>query len=99
MIKLCLINGHYSSLDGAVNLDGLMNNKQDYVVLSCDEYNPPIGKFEKAAADYISSILPYDYKAQWDESEVCTRNQKVDPKFSNPRISELKFKVVLKKIY
>ena len=96
MIKLCLIEGRYSLLEGNINLDKLMYNKQDDVILSCDELLPPIGKLEKAAADFITSLLPYGYQAQWDESEVGTRNQRVDPKFSNPRISELRFKIVLK---
>ena len=97
MIKLCLINGQYSSLEGNLNLDNLMNNKQDDVILSCDELFPTIGKLERAAADYITSLLPYGYQAKWDEREVGTRNQKVDPKFSNPRICELRFRLVLKK--
>ena len=98
MIKLCLINGQYSSLEGDLNLDNLMNNKQDDVILSCDELFPPIGKLERAAADFISSLLPYGYQVKWDEREVCTRNQKVDPRSSNPRISELRFRLILKNI-
>ena len=98
MIRLCLIDGNISSQDDSLDLDTLMINKHDDVVISCDEFYPAIGSLEKAAADFITSLLPYGYQAQWDGNEVCTRNQKVDPKLSNPRINELRFKLILRKV-
>lgn len=95
MIRLCLINGMYSSLDGNLDLKTLLRDKQDYVILNCDEFRPAIGKLEKESAAYISSLLPIGCKALWDESEESYHNQKVDPRFTNPRISELKFRLIL----
>jgi hypothetical protein len=97
MIRLCLINGRFSSLDDNLDLDTLRINKEDIVVISCDEYHPTIGNLENAAADYVSSLLPYGFKVQWDGSDVVYRNQRIDPKISNPKIRELRFKLVLKK--
>lgn len=97
MIRLCLIDGNFSSQDDNLDLDTLMINKHDDVVLSCDEYYPTVGSLEKAAAGYVSLLLPHGYHAQWDGKEVSTRRQKVDPKLSNPRINELRFKLILRK--
>lgn len=98
MIRLCLIDGHISLQDGNSNLDSLMSEKYDDVVLSCDEFQPRIGKLEREAADYVSQLLPYGYRAIWDESEVNYRNQSVNRKTTNPKISELRFKLILKKM-
>ena len=98
MIKLCLIDGHFSSLDGNLDLDTLRINKEDDVVISCDEYHPIIGRLENAAANYVTSLLPNGLKAQWDGSDVIIRNKKVDSKESNPMISELRFKIKLNKV-
>ena len=97
MIKLCLIDGVYSSLDGNLDLNRLLMDKQDYVILSCDEFRPAIVRLENDSAAYISSFLPMGCRARWDESEESFRNQKVDPRFTNPRISELKFRLILEK--
>lgn len=98
MIKLCLIDGQFSLLDGNPNLDTLMSEENDDVVLSCDEFQPRIGKLEREAADYVSRLLPYGYRAIWDKSEVSYRNQNVNRKTTNSRISELRFKLILKKM-
>ena len=98
MIRLCLLDGRFSSLDDNLDLTILMRNRIDDVILSCDEFLPNIGRLENEAAEYVSSLLPYGFKAQWDENEVGFRNQKVDPKFSNPRINELRFKLILEKM-
>ena len=74
-----------------------MSEKYDDVVLSCDEFQPRIGKLEREAADYVSRFLPYGYRAIWDESEESYRNQRANRKTTNPRISELRFKLFLKK--
>lgn len=97
MIRLCLIDGRFSLLDGNSDLDTLMSEEYDDVVLSCDEFQPGIGRLEKGAADYVSRLLPYGYRAIWDESEVSCRNQNVNRKTTNPRISELRFRVILKR--
>ena len=97
MIRLCLIDGRFSSLDGNLDLETLRINKEDDIVISCDEYHQRIGSLENAAANYVSSLLPNDFKVQWDGSEVSYRNQKVNPIISNPKISELRFRVILKR--
>ncbi len=97
MIRLCLIDGRFSSLDGNLDLETLRINKEDDIVISCDEFHQKIGNIENAAANYVSSLLPNGFKAQWDGSEVSYRNQRVNSRISNPRISELRFRVILKR--
>ena len=74
-----------------------MSEKKDDVVLNCDEFQPRIGKLEREAADYVSRLLPYGYRAIWDESEERYHNQRVNRKTTNPRISELRFRIILKR--
>lgn len=98
MIKLSLRNGCYSSLDGSIDLETLLQKRQDLVLLSCDE---PLyrtgGNLEQEAASYLSSLLPLGYVARWDHLEegYCTSKETVRTLPS--MINELRFRVFLQR--
>ena len=98
MLKLTLINGDYSPLDGNLNLERLLQKHYDDVVLSCDEPFYKVGNgLERESANYLTTLLPHDYQAVWDESEEGYRKQKSSAREMPPRINELRFGVVLQK--
>ena len=99
MIKLSLINGHFSSLDGDLNLERLLRDRCDDVVLSCDEPRHKMrGHLERASAEFISGLLPHKYIAKWDESTVGSRLKQNLTKELPAQIDELRLRVVLKEV-
>ena len=98
MIKLSLINGKFSLLDGDLNLERLLHEHQDDVMLSCNEPRYKMGGIlEQAAANYLSSLLPFGYTTRWDESAVGYSIRKNKKRELPPIIKELRFKVLLQK--
>lgn len=98
MIKILLLNRYFSPLGGDLNLDKLLRDYQEEVLLSCDEPRNRIGgDLERATAEYLSTLLPHEYVAKWDESTEGYHMQQNDSKELPARIDELRFKVLLQK--
>lgn len=96
MIKLCLLKGHYFSLDDNLSLETLIQNRQDDVLLSCNEPRYMTdGHLERAAAEFLSKLLPHGYVAKWDESTIGYHMMRKHDKELPARIDELRFKVLL----
>ena len=98
MIKLFLRNDCVSPLTDEWQLDALLQNGQDDVILRCNEpYSKTSGELERAAAAYLTRLLPHDYSANWDKSTVGYQNQSSLPQKLPHMIEELRFRVLLKK--
>ena len=98
MIKLCLIHDYFSPLEGDLKVEKLMREKQDDVILNCDEPRHKMGgKLEQAAAEYLSSLLPFGNVVQWDKSTEGYHIKQNSARELPARIDELRFRVLLKK--
>lgn len=96
MIKLSLIKGCYSSLDDSLNLDTLLQKRQETVLLSCNEPRYKMGgDLEQGAANYLSSLLPWGYTAKWDNLEECCCLSRKREKTLPAMINSLRFRVIL----
>ena len=99
MIKLSLIKDCYSPLDGDLSLERLLHEHHDDVVLRCDEPRFKTGGYlERAAAEYISRLLPHEYIAKWDKSTEGYHVQQNRIKELPVKIDELKFRVILQRV-
>lgn len=99
MIKISLINDHFSPLDGDLSLERLLQQHHDDVILSCYEPRYKMGgNLERASAEYISRQLPHEYIAKWDESTERYHMQQNLTKELPAKIDELIFRVILQRL-
>lgn len=97
MIKLFLRDGMYSAFDECIDLRSLLKNKHDEVILSCDEPRYKMrGEIENRTAAFLSSCLPHNYYAIWDKNDEGYIVQKNAERRLPPKISELRFGILLK---
>ena len=96
MIKISLIRGEFSPLNGEVDVSKLLGDRYDDVVLSCEEPRYKTnGYLERTTANYISNLLPCSYVAKWDGSTEGYHIQNSHVRESPAIIDELRFKVLL----
>ena len=99
MIKLSLINGKFSSTDGKLNVEKLIESRFGKVILSCDEPHARMGgDLENKSAEYLTKLMPLGFKASWDEGKegYCLQKQRL--KTLPAMIKELRFCVIIDKV-